>query len=205
MTDIILYGHPDSGHSYKVKLALTVLGVPHAYRHVEVFAPRDERRADWREASRFGEIPVLVVDGKAIVQSDAILLHLARTHDALGWDVDPDRLTEWMFWEANRIGLSLPNLRLYRHLEPASGSPDLIAWLEARLERDLDRLEQELSDRPFLMGAAVSAADLACCGYMFFADQAAVELERWPAVTAWLGRIRALPGWAHPYDLLKAV
>ena len=204
MTDYILYGHPDSGHSYKVKLALTVLGVSHDYRHVDVFAPRDQRRADWRAVSRFGEIPVLVVDGEAIVQSDAILLHLARTHDALGWDVDPDRLTEWMFWEANRIGISLPNLRLYRHLEPGSGAPDLVAWLEARLDGDLGRLEVELAARPFLMGAAVSAADLACCGYLFFADQIGLDLGRWPAVSAWLGRIRALPGWAHPYALLKA-
>lgn len=204
MTDYILYGHPDSGHSYKVKLALTLLGVLHDYRPVEVFAPREERRADWCAVSRFGEIPVLVVDGEAIVQSDAILLHLARTHDALGWEVDPDRLTEWMFWEANRIGLSLPNLRLYRHLEPDSGSPALIAWLAGRLDSDLGRLETELAERPFLMGEAVSAADLACCGYMFFADQAGVDLGRWPAVSAWLDRIRALPGWAHPYELLKA-
>lgn len=85
MVDLILYGHPDSGHSYKVRLALTVLELAHEYREVEVFAPREARRADWRKVSRFGEIPVLIDGGKAIVQSDAILLHLARTRNALGW------------------------------------------------------------------------------------------------------------------------
>src|SRR5262245_36926852 len=118
MTDYVLFGHRESGHSYKVRLALTLLGLPHEYREVEVFKPRGERRADWRAASRFGEIPVLVVDGKPIVQSNAILLHLARTHEALGWNVDPDRLTEWVFWEANRIGISLPNLRYALLWEP---------------------------------------------------------------------------------------
>ena len=202
MTHYILYGHPDSGHSYKVKLALAVLGLPHEYRPVEVFAAREERRADWRAASRFGEIPVLVADGKPIVQSDAILLHLARTHHALGWEIDPDRLTEWMFWEANRIGISLPNYRLYTYLEPGAGTPQLVAWLKARLQADLGRLDEELSARPFLMGATASAADLACCGYLFFADQAKLDLTSWPAVVAWLDRIRSLPGWGHPYVLM---
>ncbi|MEJ6791127.1 glutathione S-transferase family protein [Brevundimonas sp. BR2-1] len=203
MGDLILYGHPDSGHSYKVKLALTVLDLAHEYREVEVFAPRDARRADWREVSRFGEIPVLIDDGKAIVQSDAILLHLARTRNALGWEVDPDRLTEWMFWEANRIGISLPNLRLCKHFEQG-GDAGLIAWLEGRLQADLDRLETVLAGQPFLMGEAVSAADLACCGYLFFADQVDLDLVRWSAVSAWLDRIRGLPGWGHPYDLMGA-
>lgn len=201
MTDYVLYGHRESGHSYKVRLALTLLGAPHEYREVEVFLPREERRADWRAASRFGEIPVLVVDGKAIVQSNAILLHLARTHGALGWDVDPDRLTEWLFWEANRIGISLPNLRYALMWEPGT-DPVVLGWLRGRMLSDLARLEGELSERPFLMGEAVSAADCSCCGYMFFTDQAGVDLADWPAVAAWLERIKALPGWKHPYELM---
>ena len=88
---------------------------------------------------------VLVVDGGPIVQSDGILLHLAREHRALGWEVDPDRLTEWLFWEANRIGISLPNLRLYTHF----------------------------------------------------------KLPAEPNVAAWLDRIKALPGWQHPYALMR--
>lgn len=201
MTDYVLFGHRESGHSYKVKLALTLLGLPHDYREVEVFLPRAERRADWRAVSRFGEIPVLVVDGKPIVQSNAILLHLARTHGALGWEVDPDRLTEWMFWEANRIGISLPNLRYALLWEPDT-EPKVLDWLRERMLSDLMRLEGELTERPFLMGEAVSAADLTCCGYLFFAGQAGVDLADWPRLAAWLDRIRALPGWKHPYDLM---
>lgn len=200
MPDHVLYGHPDSGHSYKVRLALTLLGVEHQYRHVEVFAPRDERRADWRAVSRFGEIPVLVTDGRPIVQSDAILLHLAREHHTLGWDVDPDALTSWMFWEANRIGISLPNLRFAIRFEPVDDG--LMRWLRQRLDDDLGRLDRELAGTPYLMGEAISAADIACCGYLFFADQIALDLTPWPNVEGWLGRIRALPGWAHPYDLM---
>lgn len=200
MARYVLYGHPDSGHSYKVRLALTLLGLEHEYRHVEVSAPREARRADWRAASRFGEIPVLEADGRPIVQSDAILLHLARATGRLGWEVDPDRLIEWLFWEANRIGLSLPNLRL--HLKWGPRAEPVEDWLRGRLKADLGRLDEELAGRPFLMGETVSAADIACCGYLFYTDQIALDLGPWPGVTAWLDRIRALPGWKHPYDLM---
>lgn len=196
----VLYGHADSGHSYKVKLALTLLGIDHEYRHVDLSTPREERRADWRAASRFGEVPVLEVDGRPIVQSDAILLHLARATGRLGWETDPDRLTEWLFWEANRIGFSLPNLRL--HLKWGPRAEAIEDWLRSRMEADLDRLDEALAGRTFLMGETVSAADMACCGYLFYADQIALDLTRWPGVGAWLDRIRALPGWKHPYDLM---
>jgi glutathione S-transferase len=200
MTSRVLYGHFESGHSYKVALALTVLGLPYEYREVEVFAPRAERRADWQAVSRFGEIPVLVTGGEPLVQSDAILLHLARTTGQLGGE-RIDRATEWLFWEANRIGLSLPNYRLYRKWE--EGDPGLKTWLRGRLETDMSHLDQALSDQAFLMGEAFSVADAACCGYMFFFDQVGLDIAAWPHVAAWLDRIRALPGWKHPYDLLR--
>src|SRR5258707_12254432 len=112
MASHVLYGHYESGHSYKVALALTLLSLDWEFREVEVFAPRETRREAWQASSRFGEVPVLVVDGRPLVQSDAILLHLARTTGRLGGGADLERSTEWLFWEANRIGLSLPNLRL---------------------------------------------------------------------------------------------
>jgi glutathione S-transferase len=202
MPRYVLYGHPESGHSYKVALALNLLGVAWEYHEVEVFAPRETRRADWRAASRYGEIPVLLVDDRPIVQSDAILLHLARASGRLGWEVDPDRLTEWMFWEANRVGISVPNLRLYVKFEPRDDA--LTAWLRARAEADLGRLDEELAGRPFLLGDRPSVADLACCGYLFFADQAGLATSTWSNVEAWLERIRVLPGWAHPYALFAA-
>ena len=202
MPDYLLYGHRESGHSYKVRLALTLLGAAHEYREIDLFAPREQRPRDWQVASRFGEVPVLVADGRPIVQSDGILLHLARKHRALGWEVDPDRLTEWLFWEANRIGISLPNLRLYTHFKlPAE--PGVEAWLQGRLTADLTRLDDELGHSHFLLGDAISAADIACCAYLFFADQVAVDLADWPNVAAWLDRIRALPGWQHPYALMR--
>lgn len=198
---MILYGNRESGHSYKAALALALLGLPHEYRAVDLGVPRPDRPAEFRAVSRFGEVPVLVAEGRPpLVQSNAILLHLARSTGRLGGD-DPDGIAEWLFWESNRIGLSVPNLRLARRFMP--GTPaDVVAWLEDRAVTDLDRLDLEMAGKPFLLGRAVTVADVSCCGYLFWLDQAGLDVARWPRVAAWLDRIRALPGWKHPYELL---
>ena len=198
---LVLFGNRESGHSYKVALALAVLGLPYTYRPIDIDADRTDRPQDFREASRFGEVPVLLEDGRPIVQSNAILLHLAHRTGRLDGG-SQDRLREWMFWEANRIGFSLANLR-YALRFTDNAAPAVVAWLQARTRADLDRLEEEFSQAAFLMGAEPSVADIACCGYLFFADQAGIDLAGWPRVNEWLGRIRGLPGWRHPYDLLS--
>lgn len=201
--DIILYGNRESGHSYKVRLALTLTHTLHEYRRVDLELPREERPADFRAASKFGEVPVLVDRGQAYVQSDAILLHVAqRTGKLYGRDaVDHDQVREWLFWEANRIGLSVPNLRYCRRWVPET-KPAVLDWLQERAFADLGRLNDEFSERKFLLGDFPTVADIACCGYLFWPDQAGLDFARWPKVQRWLDDIAALPDWRHPYDLM---
>ena len=201
MTRYRLYGSLNSGHSYKVRLALLLLGIEHEYRAIDIRPPREQRDSEWQRASRFGEVPVLMVDDRPIVQSNAILLHLAREHRGLGWDVDPDRLTEWLFWEANRIGLALPIYR-FHSLFVAPLTPDAMAWLKARMMADLAVLEETVAVGPFLMGEKVSAADLACSAYLLYEDVAELDLTAFPKLHAWLARIRHLPGWLPPLEVM---
>jgi glutathione S-transferase len=108
---------------------------------------------------------------------------------------------QWLFWEANRVGLSVPNLR--HSLVFENGTPEsVIAWLRSRAVRDLERLDIELASRPFLLGREFTIADIACCAYLFWPDQAKLDLSTWRNVEAWLGRIRRVDGWGAPYDLL---
>jgi glutathione S-transferase len=179
-------------------LALT--NTPHEYRPVDLSVARD---AEFRAVSKFGEVPVLVDRGQAYVQSDAILLHLAhRTGKFFGRDaVDHDQVREWLFWEANRIGFSVPNLRFALRFVPDT-KPEVLAWIRARALADLDRMNGEFADHKFLLGDIPTVADIACCGYLFWPEQAGLDLSRWPHVQRWLGDIRALSGWQHPYDLM---
>ena len=201
--DLTLYGNRKSGHSYKVRLALTLMHVPHEYHRIDITLPREQRPAKFRAVSRFGEVPVLVDREQVYVQSDAILLHLAqREHKFYGRDaIDHDQVREWLFWEANRIGISVANLRYALRWLPDT-KPEVLDWLRARALADLGRMNDEFSARKFLLGDFVTVADIACCGYLYWLDQAGLDIAQWPAVARWLTNISALPDWKHPYDLM---
>ena len=110
----ILYINRESGHSYKVALALRLMGIGYEQRPVDLNLPRAQRSEDFREASLFGEVPVFVdEDGLAVCQSNAILDHVARRYGKLDGHTPAlrTRVREWLSWEANRIAMSLPHLR----------------------------------------------------------------------------------------------
>jgi glutathione S-transferase len=198
----VLYGHPRSGHSYKVALALSLMGQGFEFRLVDLEAPREQRRGDWRRDSQFGEVPVLLHDGRPITQSNAILQHLQATLAPEAWRVEPDRNGEWLFWEANRIGFSFPNYRFVGR--PGAGvDATLVSWLRECLVADLGRMEEELTVSAFLTGGRPAIADLSCAAYLLL-DDGASDLAAWPAVRTWLERLRGLPGWRSPAELMSA-
>jgi glutathione S-transferase len=200
---VILYGHPESGHTYKVALALTLAGIEFEYRWVDVFAPRDRRPADFRAASRYGEIPVLVDAGEPFAQSNAILLHIASRHSVLGGEngLRLEQAREWLFWEANRIGLSLPNLRHYLKFSDLPASQDLLDWLRARMLLDLQRLESEFATTQWLVGFGPSIVDIACFAYLHY-DDIRLDLADFPRLRDWMKRVRALPRFKDAATLL---
>jgi glutathione S-transferase len=136
------------------------------------------------------------------VQSNAILLHLAEHTGAFGAESQArmERVREWLFWEANRVGFSLANLRFGLKFTSTGAATDGQDFLRKRVEADLDRLNTELADgRAFILDDTPSVADISLCGYMYWPEQARVLMP--PHVQAWLERISALPGWRHPYDM----
>ena len=204
MSDFLLYGNRESGHSYKIKLMLSVARVTHRYEEIDLMLPREQRPELFRSRSAYGEVPVLMHGEQALVQSDAILLYLADYLQAYGGE-SPARLTrarEWLFWEANRIGFSFPHIRFARKFAPQDYAPDVLTWLEQRFALDVARLDNELSDgRRFILDDLPSIADFALCGYLFWSEQGGVELPAY--VSNWLDQIRSLPGWQAPYDLMR--
>ncbi len=201
-----LYGSAESGHTFKVRLMLEVAALPYDYEEVDLRLGRAARPEPFRSLAKYGEVPLLVHDDQPYVQSNAILLFLAQHTQAFGGETPENmaRCREWLFWEANRIGTSLPHLRFGQRFDPQSYPPGVLDWMRARFEADVVRLEQELSDgRSFLLGDAPSIADFSVCGYMFWPEQAHVNYP--VQVEAWLQRISALPGWRHPYDMPGAV
>lgn len=199
-----LYGHFDSGHVYKVRLALTVAEIEHDYVHIDIWQSHATRPEPFRTLAPFGEVPLLVWDGQAYAQSDAILCVIAERCGVLGGE-SPARLArarEWLFWEANRLGMALPQLRYAKRFAPEAFAPDALQWIQARFDKDIARLDQELArTQAFILDGQPCVADFALCGSLFWAAEAGITPPT--QVRRWLDRIASLPGWQSPYDLLK--
>jgi glutathione S-transferase len=198
MTDLILYGHPDSGHACKVALALALAGLPHRTVRVDIWAPRDSRPADFLAANPVGEVPALVIDSQAFVQSGAMLLEIATRYGVLGGDSHAGlkRGRELIVWEANRIGMCLPQLRAARLFSPDDYPAGALDWLRTRFATDAARFDHYLGEAPFFHGAAPGIADCAIWGYVQWLPDAGVEPTA--AMAGWISRMQALPAMRTP-------
>lgn len=199
---MLLYGSTDSGHSYKVRSFLLLAGLDHEYRWIDLKLPRAERPAEFVAASKFGEVPVVIDDGHALCQSNAILIHLAqKTGFFAGRASEWQTVLEWLSWETNRIGFSVPNLRFA--LRWSKQPPDVLAYLRRRAEADLETLDAFLSSSEYLLPSGFTVADISCSAYLFWLSQANLSEAQYPNVQRWLSALRSLPHWRHPDEALK--
>ncbi len=199
-----LYGHPDSGHAFKVKFCLEAGNIDHDYEVVDIWSDRSQRQPELVACSKHCEVPLLIDGDNNLIQSDGILLYIAQKHQIFGGESDImlQRCIEWLFWEANKIGMCLPQLRASKKFESSRLTQGAWDWLYARYLHDVGVIDKELSDgRPFILGDRLTIADFSLSGYLFFADEAEVPVPN--HVEYWLNRLKQLDGWQHPYELLS--
>ncbi len=196
----LLHGHFESGNAYKVALMFALSGEPFAYRHVDLFGGAT-RTPDFARLNRYGEVPVLE-DGALIVsQSGAILTHLAAKFGRFGGSGGEERLRvlEWLLWDNHRLTANVGTMRFFRRFaKPEPGNLDVF---KTRGLVALTRLENHLGENRFLVGQP-TIADISCCAYVFWLDQAGLDPASYPNIQAWLGRIAALPGFQPASALL---
>ncbi|MEZ5544027.1 MAG: glutathione S-transferase family protein [Lysobacteraceae bacterium] len=197
----LLHVAPLSGYCYKPALAMRLMGLPYLTRFVDIAKPRVDRPAQFRALARFDEVPVLEIDGLVICQSNLILEYLARRESRLHEGDESQRLKvrEWLYWEAERIGLNLAHAvsarRFGGYLEP------VIKWYGHRVTEDLRKLDAVLREHPFLVGETVTIADIACAAWFPFARELGMDVDGFAAVNAWWKRLEALPGFATPQEV----
>jgi glutathione S-transferase len=190
-----LHDYPASGNCYKVRLLLAQLDLDYERVHVDIFdggTLTDEFAA--LNPTRL--TPVLEIDGGAVlVESNAILTYLAEGTELLPDDpVERAHVMRWLFYEQAEIVPSIGSLRV--RLAAAVLRPDHPAAQRMRQAgaRCLDVLEGHLSERTFLVGERYTIADLCVYAYVHVAGDATLDLAEYPAVSAWIGRVQATPG-----------
>jgi len=200
-----LYGHADSGHAFKVKFFLEYFEHEHQYESVDIFSPRNERSSEFLKASKFAEVPTLIDGSNQLIQSNAILIYLAEKFGHFNDEVMKRRCIEWLYWEANKIGMCLPQLRanevFSENIPSFALTQGALDWLQSRYTHDVKVLDDELNGKEYILGKQISPADFSLSGYLMYAHEAKVEIPR--NVGNWLERLRKLRGWEEPKKLLK--
>ena len=194
-----VHGMASSGNCYKVQLLLEQLG--RKYRWIEVDSANGETRTpEFLALNPNGKVPLLVRDdGSVLVESNAILYWLGE-----GTSLIPDdawtraQMLQWMFFEqyshepyiavARFISLWLPTDHARRAELPR---------LRERGAQSLAVMERHLHGREFFVDGGYSLADIALFAYTHVAADGGFDLGAYPAVSAWIERVRATPGFVR--------
>lgn len=193
---ITVHGFSPSGNCHKLRLLLEQLGQD--YRWVEVDSSRGETRSEqFLALNPNGKVPVLELnDGRTLSESNAILYYLADGSEFLPAD-------RWQRAQA----LSWMNFEQYSHepciavarfiagwTEPDSPRRAELPQLRERGHRALAVMERHLHGRDWFTGDRYGIADIALFAYTDVAGHGGIDLSSYPAVRAWLARVRATPG-----------
>ena len=193
---LTVYGMADSGNCYKVKLALEQLARP--YRWVEVSTTKGETRtAEFLACNPNGQVPLLELEeGGFLPESGAILCYLAEGSPLLPAErLAHARVLQWMFFEQYSHEPCIAVARaILRYAPPDSPRRAELARLRERGDKALGVMEQRLQASDYFAGAKYSIADIALYAYTHCAADGGFDLARYPAVLAWLARVKAQPG-----------
>jgi len=153
-----------------------------------------------------GEIPVLEHGDLRLTQSGAIMTFLAAHHGAFGGNGDAERLDvlRWLLFDNHKFTSYFASYRFMKAFGATAPDPAVMSWLRGRLDNAFTIVNKHLAARRFMVGEAATIADFSLCGYLFYPiEESEYEVEtRFPHIYSWLARVQALPGWAHPYEIL---
>jgi glutathione S-transferase len=201
-----LYCFAQSGNAYRVALMLNLIGADWKPVFVDFFIGGETRTAKYRtEINEMGEVPVLAHGERKLSQSAVCLTYLAERSGKFRPEGDDERLEclRWIVFDNQKVNGFLGPYRFLKNFAPAP-NPGGEAFLLGRIGGNLAIVDKRLTKAPYLLGARPTIADISLAGYLYFpADEFGFDIAKdHPAIGAWMERIKALPGWQHPYDLM---
>jgi len=182
-----------SGNCYKVRLFCALLGLKLDLAPVDLMSGA-HKNSPFIDLNPFGEIPVLE-DGSVVLRdSQAILVYLARKYRGEDWlPTDAAGMAEvvtWLMVAENEIARGPGDARLHDKF----GYKLDVSQARTNAARILGLIETHLKSTDWLALGRPTIADIACMPYIALGHEGGVTLAPYPAIQAWIGRIKALSG-----------
>lgn len=192
-----IYGDIKSGNCYKIKLLTALLNIEHEWVEVDIL--NNETQTDAFIAKNpNGKIPLLELDdGSCLSESNAILNYLAAETELLPTDrFMHAQVLQWQFFEQYSHE---PYIAVARYIAKYLGLPDdRKADYESKQvggHKALKVMEKQLAQTPYLVGDTLTIADISLYGYTHVAHEGGFDLSSYPAILAWLDRIKSHPSY----------
>jgi glutathione S-transferase len=207
MAEYELYCFAQSGNAYRAALMLNLIGADWRPVWVDFFGKGETRSPEYRaNVNEMGEVPVLAHRGRKLSQSGVILTYLAERSGKFEPADEDERLEalRWIIFDNQKINGFLGPYRFLRVFARPAGDPAVLNFLKGRATANLAIVDHRLSARPFLVGERPTIADISMVGYLYYpAEEFGFDIAvDYPAIGAWLDRIKALPDWKPPYELM---
>jgi glutathione S-transferase len=207
MPEYQLYCFAQSGNAYRVALMLNLIGADWAPVFVDFFKGGEQRSPKYRaEVNEMGEVPVLVHGDKKLSQSGVCLTYLAEHTGKFAPQGEDERLEalRWIIFDNQKVNGFLGPYRFLKTLARPPGDPAVLAFLKGRIDGNLAIVEKRLAARPYVIGERPTIADISLVAYLYYpAEEFGFDIAgTHPSIGKWLDRMKALPGWEHPYKLM---
>ena len=181
---MILYDNPVSGNCYKVRLLLAHLGIPYERRYADV-ADRSNRPELLGGLNPALRVPTLVLDdGRPLAESGAILWYFGEGTRFVPADpYERAQVLQWMFFEQYDHE---PAIAVVRFWLAYSGEPRRTPTVTgedagAATARSMRWSGTSRAQR-FLVGDAITLADIALYAYTHVAHEGGFDLAGYPAM-----------------------
>jgi glutathione S-transferase len=204
MAEYRLHSMGESGNAYKAALMLNLCGLDWESIFVDFFNGENRTEKFRGDINELGEIPVLEHAGRKISQSGVILHYLAETTGRFGPRTDEEgrEIWRWILFDNHKFTSYFATLRFLYGLQKTGETP-VTEFLRSRAVGAFGLVEKHLAGRDFVAADRPTIADLSMVGYLYFDEETGIDRSQFPNIRRWTERISALPGWAHPYALMR--
>jgi glutathione S-transferase len=191
---MLLYDSRVSGNCYKVRQLFAHLGIEYERREMSVI-DRSDRPEVLGELNPGLRVPTLVMDdGRTLGESNAITFYFAEGTPYLPEDrYERAQVLQWQFFEQYSHEPYIAVARFWVHAGITPSESDAEAKRRGGTAA-LRAMEGHLADREFLVAERYTIADIALYAYTHVAPEGGFDLEPYPAIRDWLGRVEAQPG-----------
>lgn len=199
---LALFAHPFSSYCMKVLIPLWADDTPFEYRVLDEQHP--DNMAELKRHWPFGQFPLLLDDGRPVVESTPIIEHLAAHHPGANrWvpDGEDGRRVRFLDRFFDQFVMNQMTVPVYDALRP-EGSRDPYGVTKARdsLITAYDWLEANLVEDPWAAGDAFTLADCAAAPSLFYADWVEPIGPDRPRLAAYRAHLLAHPVVARAID-----